>query len=85
MKLTGLYLLITIILFGLAYAMYRFFLYGWRGFKKKDIVIFAEYTEFDRRVTGFWAQLWAVSVMIFVALVSAVLLMALIWMLWQRG
>ena len=84
MELIGLYILITGILLGLTYLMVRFFLYAWRGFKKKDIVIFAEYVEFDKRVRGFWAQFWAVLVMIFIAAVSGVLLMALIWMIWQR-
>lgn len=78
------YILITVISLGLAYVMVRFFLYGWRGFKKKDIVIFGEFKEFDVRVKGFWAQVWAVLVIIFVAVVSAVLLLALIWMLCQR-
>lgn len=80
----GLYIFIIIVSLGLAYLMVRFFLYAWRGFTKKDIVIFAEYQEFDKRVTGFWAQVWAVSVMIFVGLVALVLVMALIWMVWQR-
>lgn len=84
MKLIGLYIFIIIICLGLAYFMFRFFLYGWRGFKKKDIMIYSEYQEFDTRVTGFWAQVWAVLVMIFVAAVAAVLLLALVWMLWQR-
>lgn len=47
-------------------------------------VIYSEYQEFDTRVKGFWVRVWAVCVMIFVAAVSVVLLMALVWMLWQR-
>lgn len=84
MKLIGLTIYITVILLGLSYVVIRFFLYAWRGFKKKDIVIYSEYQEFDTRVKGFWARVWAVCVMIFVAAVSVVLLMALVWMLWQR-
>lgn len=84
MELMGLAIFITVISFGLAYFLYRVFLYGWRGFKKKDIIIFGEFIEFDVRVKGFWAQVWAVAVLIFATIVAGVLLMALVWMIWQR-